>query len=134
MTNLPIEVIAAFEDREATKILATVDKHGIPNVTVKGSMSVLDDSTLVFADVGGDNTRTKRNMKETKKVAVLVTKGMVAYQVKGTFKETKASGPLFDQFAAMLKKAANIDIRDVDLISVDEVYSQTPTDMGKKLA
>ena len=133
MVNLPIEVIAAFEDRESTKILATVDKHGVPNVTIKGSLSVMDDSTLIFADVGGDATRTKRNMKDTKKVAVLVTRGMVAYQVKGTFKETQTSGPLFDQFAAMLKKTANIDIKDVDLISVDEVDPQAPTDLGKKL-
>ena len=134
MTKLPAEVMAAFKDRESTKIIATVDKKGVPNVTVKGSLSALDDGTLVFADVAGDRTRTMRNMAETKKVAVLVAKGTTAYQVKGTYKETQSSGPVFDQFAAMLQKMANIDIKGVDLISVDEVYSQNPADLGKKLA
>ena len=54
----------------------------MPNVTVKGSMLALDDSTLVFADVGGDATRTMHNLKETRKVAVLAVKGMAAYQVR----------------------------------------------------
>ena len=134
MAKLTEEVLAVFRDPNSTKIIATVDKSGIPNVTVKGSLSVLDDSTLVFADVGGDATRTTRNMKDTKKVAVMVTKGMATYQVKGVFKESKTSGSVFDQFAAMLKKAANINIKAIDLISVDEVYSQNPVDLGKKVA
>ena len=134
MAKLPGEVLAALKDRESTKVIATVDKKGVPNVTVKGSLSALDDGTLVFADVGGDKTRTMRNMKETGKVAVLVTKGMASFQIKGTYKETKNSGAVYDEFAAMLKKAANLEIKGVDLISVDEVYSQSPADLGKKLA
>ena len=134
MAKLNEEVLSAFKDPNSTKIIATVDKNGVPNVTVKGSMSVLDDTTLVFADVAGDNSRTTRNLKETKKVAVLVTKGITAFQVKGSFKESDTFGPVFDQFAAELKKAANIGIKAVDLITVEEVFSQNPLDMGKKLA
>ncbi len=133
MVKLPEEVLAAFKDPGSTKIIATVDKSGVPNVTVKGSMSVMDDGTLGFADVGGDATRTTRNLKDTKKVAVLVTKGMATYQVKGSFKGSKTTGPVFDQFAAMLKKAANIDIKAIELITADEVFSQNPMDLGKKM-
>ena len=133
MVKLPEEVLATFKDPSSVKIIATVDKSGIPNVTVKGSMSVMDDGTLVFADVGGDATRTTHNLKATKKVAILVTKGMATYQIKGSFKESKTSGPVFDQFAAMLKKAANINIKAIELITADEVFSQNPMDLGKKL-
>ena len=134
MATLPKEVLALLKDEGSTKILATVDQSGMPNVTVKGSLSALDDSTLILADVGGEKTRSLRNMQQTKKVAVLVNKGISAYQVKGTYKGTETSGPVFDKFAEALKKAANIAIRGVDLISVEEVYSQNPMDMGKKIA
>ena len=134
MATLPKEVLALLKDEGSTKILATVDQSGMPNVTVKGSLSALDESTLILADVGGEKTRTLRNMQQTKKVAVLVTKGIAAYQIKGVYKGTETSGPVFNQFAAALKKAANIEIKGVDLITVEEVYSQNPMDLGKRLA
>ena len=105
MAKLTEDVLVVFRDPNSTKIIATVDKSGTPNVTVKGSMSALDDSTLVFADVGGDATRTTRNMKDTKKVAVLVTKGMATYQVKGGFKESKDLRPSLRPIRCHVKKS-----------------------------
>jgi len=51
-------------------IIATVSRDGIPNVSAKGSLRVLDDNHLVFADIS--SPRTIANLKENPNISVLV--------------------------------------------------------------
>ena len=51
-------------------IVATADKHGKPNVSAKGSVRVLDDDHLVFADIS--SARTIANLRENPSISVLV--------------------------------------------------------------
>jgi predicted pyridoxine 5'-phosphate oxidase superfamily flavin-nucleotide-binding protein len=139
MAKITEEVAEIIKDQGAPKIVATVDKDGVPNVTIKGSLMAPNDETLAFADLYGGKSRTFTNLEETKQVSVLVFKfpfvpPFSAYQIKGRFTEYQKSGPIFDQFAKVIKDAIGADITGVAMIKVESVYSQSPQDAGKKVA
>jgi len=50
-------------------IVATANKAGKPNVSAKGSLRVLDDEHVVFADIA--SPRTIANLRENPQVAIL---------------------------------------------------------------
>jgi predicted pyridoxine 5'-phosphate oxidase superfamily flavin-nucleotide-binding protein len=139
MAKIPGEVAELLKDKGTPKIVATVDQDGVPNATIKGSVMAIDDTTLAFADLYGGKSRTFSNLKETKQVSVLVFKfpfapPLAAYQIKGKFDQYLTSGPVFDQFAKMIKELIGADITGVATMKVDSVYSQAPQDAGKKVA
>ena len=139
MVKIPDEVVELIKDKETPKIVTTVGQDGVPNATIKGSIMAIDDATLAFADLYGGKSRTFSNLKETKQVSVLVFKfpfapPLAAYQIKGKFDQYLTSGPVFDQFAKMIKELIGADITGVATMKVDSVYSQAPQDAGKKVA
>jgi hypothetical protein len=131
--------MSLFQELTASKMMATVDKEGKLNVVPIGSLNAIDEETLAFADLFGLATRTMKNLEATNKVAVTAFKvatapPSTAYQVKGTFQGFQTSGPLFDQFAKQLKEATGLDVKGVGTIGIEEVYSASPMEPGKKLA
>lgn len=63
--------------------IATVDAKGIPNVVPKGNIAVLNDSTVVFADLYAH--QTKKNLTKNPNIAITVVNpaGYKGYQLKG---------------------------------------------------
>jgi len=138
MAKMPKEVVEFFKEQTVAKVVATVDKNGQLNVSPKGSLMPLDDETLVYADLYGPGSRTHQNLLDTKKAAILVyritaTPPFTAYQVKGTLGESITSGPLFDRIAGPII-AMGMAVKSVNTIKVAKVYSESPTEPGKKLA
>ena len=131
MAKMPKGVMDLFKDPQASKVLATVDANGTPNVAPKGSLTAVDEETIAFAEMA--ESKTGANLEATKKAAITAFKMPAGYQTKGTFQGFQTSGPLFDQFAKMMKER-KIDIKRVGTIKVEEVYSVSPADYGKKLA
>jgi len=78
-------------------LVATASKDGKPNVSAKGTLRVLDDEHLVFADV--KSPRTVANLKENPQVSVICLNS----QKKGARIWGKAevitSGGAFDKMA-----------------------------------
>lgn len=139
MTSMPTEVMELIKDPEAPKVMATVDKEGIPNVTIKGSLRVLSDDTIAFADLYGPKSRTFNNLKESNLGSVLVFKvpfesPFPAYQLKCSLMGYATSGPMFEQFAKKIKAAIGADIKGVFKLLVDAIYSQAPQDAGEHIA
>jgi len=63
-------------------LLATVSPEGVPNVAPKGSLTVLDDEHLVYADLV--EGRTSRNIMARPDVSVVILdRGGRGYQIKG---------------------------------------------------
>ncbi|HIH77781.1 MAG TPA: pyridoxamine 5'-phosphate oxidase family protein [Halobacteria archaeon] len=118
------EIIDLLNDQTASKVLATVDSEGIPNVVPKGSISAIDDKTVVFADIFGD--KTNKNLEETKRAAIAVFKQGKGYQLKGTFKEFQKSGSIFDKYSKMIKSGMGKDIKSVGIIQIEEIFDLTP--------
>jgi len=83
--------------------VATAARDGMPNLSIKGSLRMLDDGHLVFADIY--SLKTRKNLQENPKVAIMVYEeaSRRGYAFKGSA-EMVASGPLFDQTVEGIKK------------------------------
>lgn len=133
MARIPAEVQEFMKDKMAW--VATASPDGVPNLTPKGSVRVLDDEHLVFADLF--SRKTRENLQKNSKVAVTVIdeKSRKGYQLKGVA-ELFDSGPLFDQMAEQLQKAPMQlpPLQYVVKIAVDSVYDQSVgPDAGKRI-
>ena len=64
--------------------IAAAARDGTPNVSIKGSLRLLDEEHLIFADLF--SLKTRNNLKENPKVAVMVYDGETrrGYLFKGT--------------------------------------------------
>jgi len=79
--------------------MATASTAGRPNVSAKGSLRVLDDQHLAFADLR--SPQTVQNLRENPNVSIIglnpaTRKG---WRVWGKAVEIQTSGDLFDKFS-----------------------------------
>ena len=116
--------------------VATASPDGTPNVTPKGSVKLLDEHHVVFADLF--SLKTRKNLEENKKVAVTVadTATGKGYQIKGTA-EILDSGQLFDETAEQLKASPRQlpPMHHLVKIAVESVFDQSVgPDAGKQIA
>jgi predicted pyridoxine 5'-phosphate oxidase superfamily flavin-nucleotide-binding protein len=116
--------------------VGTATREGVPNVTPKGTVQLLDDQHIIFADLF--SLKTRQNLEQNPKVAVTVIEpnGTNGYQMKGTA-ELLTAGPLYDQVAAQLKqKSAGLPTpKYVVKITVEAVYDQSVgPNAGKQIA
>ena len=126
-----MEVLVAKLTEEAKKAIGTIgitqpsfvatsSKTGKPNVSAKGSLRILDDEHVVFADIS--SPRTVANIKENPQVAVIC---LDAASRKGCRiwgrGDILNSGELFDRFAAAVLANVNMKTKNVVKISVEEV-------------
>jgi predicted pyridoxine 5'-phosphate oxidase superfamily flavin-nucleotide-binding protein len=134
MTKIPQEIQEFIKGKMAW--VATASTDGMPNSTPKGSVQVIDDSHLVFADLF--SRKTRENLKVNTKVAVTVVdeKTYKGYQLKGVA-ELLTTGHIFEQVAEQLKKAPMKlpPVNYVVRITVDSIYDQSVgPDAGKQIA
>jgi predicted pyridoxine 5'-phosphate oxidase superfamily flavin-nucleotide-binding protein len=133
MTKISQEIQEFIKGKMAW--VSTASRDGIPNATPKGSVRVIDDEHLVFADLF--SRKTRENLKANPKAAVTVIdeKSHKGYQLKGTG-ELLTAGPLFDQMAEQLKKVSGMPpLSYVVKITVDSIYDQSVRpDAGKRIA
>ncbi len=83
--------------------VASASADGTPNVSPKGSIAVLDDDHLVFAEIMSPHTR--QNLQENSRVAVFVCKPekFQGFQFKGSA-ELSSEGEVFDLLVQMIKE------------------------------
>lgn len=120
MPRLSTEMKTMFEKQLA--LIATASRDGTPNVAPKGSMHVIDDETLAYAESTG--VKTLRNLLGNPRVAVVVIDREKAdgYQVKGTA-ELLTSGDLFAQVARRQEQRKRPVPKRVVKIKIEEIYS-----------
>jgi len=115
--------------------VATADQEGLPNVTPKGTIQVLDDNTIIFADLF--SLKTRDNLQKNPKVAVTVIdqEKFAGYQFKGKA-ELIDAGPVYEKVKEELKKAPRPlpEPKYVAKITVEAIYDQSPgPNAGKKI-
>ena len=116
--------------------VATASKSGEPNATPKGTVKVLDDQHVIFADLF--SLKTRQNLQENPQVAVTVIDPATAkgYQIKGRA-EMLTSGPTFEEMAKLLKGSPKAlpPLQYLVKISVEAVYDQSVgPEAGKQIA
>jgi len=97
------ESIKELINKEHLVYAATSSKDGVPNVSPKGSVSIIDDDTIVFAEMASPHTTN--NLKENPNIAIYVLdkENRRGCQLKG--KATLMnSGPIFEKISAALKE------------------------------
>ena len=99
---------------------ATASKDGMPNVSPKGSIMVVDDNTLAFACMM--SPKTVSNLKENPKIAVSVvdTQSRKGYQFKGKA-VLETSGKIFEQLSARVAGMKLPPLQCVVKIAVSEI-------------
>jgi predicted pyridoxine 5'-phosphate oxidase superfamily flavin-nucleotide-binding protein len=110
--------------------VATASKNGKPNASPKGSLRVLDDEHVAFAEIA--SPKTLANLKENPQVAILVfdpaTWGGCRIQGKA---EILDSGDLLESFKAQfapLKMKVHFAIK----VAVEEVSIMPPMKTAQK--
>ncbi len=113
--------------------VATASRDGEPNATPKGSLKLVDENHVLFADLF--SLKTRRNLLENNKIAVTVvdTATNKGYQLKGTA-EIVTSGSLFEDTSKQLPKGLP-PVHHVVKITVEAVFDQSVgPDAGKQIA
>ncbi len=116
--------------------VATASREGEPNVTPKGTLKVLDEHHVLFADLF--SLKTRKNLVENNRVAVTVVDPATAkgYQIKGSA-EVVSSGALFDATGRQLQESSKglPPVRHVVKITVEAVFDQSVgPEAGKQIA
>jgi len=124
MAKIPQEMQEFMKGKMAW--VATASPDGVPNTTPKGTVQVIDDEHIVFADLF--SLKTRDNLQKNPKVAVTVVdlEKYKGYQFKGSA-ELVDSGPVFDQVVEQLKKAPMQlpNPKYVVIIIVDSIFDQS---------
>jgi uncharacterized protein len=106
--------------------VATASPDGVPNTTPKGTVQVLDDEHIIFADLF--SLKTRDNLQKNPKAAVTVVdmETKKGYQFKGAA-QLVDSGPVFDQVVEKLKKAPMKlpNPKHVVIMTVDSIFDQS---------
>ena len=99
-------------------LVATASKSGKPNVSAKGSLRVVDDEHVMFADINSPGTVA--NIKENPQVAIIcldaATRKGCRIWGKG---EILNSGELFDQLSSDLA-ARNMKVKNIVKVTVEK--------------
>ena len=98
MAKIPLDV-KTFLDEGRLAYVATCSRDGRPHVVPKGSVAVLDDEHLVFADLYTGATR--KNLEANPRIAVAIVNpaGYIGYEICGQAQIVER-GPAFDEIAA----------------------------------
>jgi len=130
-TKIPAELQEFLKGKQGW--VATAAKDGTPNVSIKGSLRLLDDEHLLFADIF--SLKTRKNLLENPKVAIMVYEDAArrGYMFRGTT-ELFSSGPLYEQTAENMKKAMPQlpSPKYVVKVSVESIYDQSAGPGGGK--
>jgi uncharacterized protein len=132
--KIPAELQDFMKGKEGW--IATAAKDGTPNISIKGSLRLIDDEHLVFADLF--SVKTRKNLEENPKVAIMVydAEKRLGYAFKGSA-ELLSSGALYDQTVEALKQAAPQlpPAKYVVKVTVDAIFNQSAgPEGGKKIA
>jgi predicted pyridoxine 5'-phosphate oxidase superfamily flavin-nucleotide-binding protein len=113
--------------------VATASRDGTPNVSIKGSLRVLDDEHLLFADIF--SLKTRKNLQENPRVAIMVydAEARRGYAFKGKTEQID-SGPLFDQTVEAIHKAMPQlpTPKHVVKVEIDSIWDQSAGPGGGK--
>jgi len=102
-------------------LVATANKAGKPNVSAKGSLRVVDDEHLVFADIRSPGTIA--NLKENPQVGVICLNPSTRKGCRIWGKaEIVTSGDLFDKLVQEYA-ARDMKVNHVVLVTVEEAVA-----------
>ena len=126
--------VKIFVNFQKLGYVATVSSDGTPNLSPKGTIAILDDSRLVFANIRSPQTITNLRNNPSIEINVIDPFSRMGYRFQGTAKIISNG----DDFQKILKffeekkiKSKILDIVIVNVESFSEVTSPS-YDLGQK--
>jgi len=89
--------------------VATADQEGKPNVSTKGSLAVLDDDHLVFAELKSPQTIDNLQVNPNLSIIALNPETRKGWRVWGRAVELMTSGDAFDKFTEKYKAMGTVN-------------------------
>ena len=120
------EDIKNFVNFQKLGYVATVSKDGTPNLSPKGTITIIDESTLVFADIR--SPQTIQNIQENSSVEINVVDPFqrLGYRFKGDgriINEGSEFDKILDYYSNIGIKSKINSVVVVDVKSMSEVTS-----------
>jgi len=114
-------------------LVVTASKDGWPSAGPKGSVMVVDDSTLAYGEAVGKQTYS--NLKENPKVAIVVVdyEQRVGFRFVGTA-ELETSGELYETYAQRYEKMNRPRPKAAVRIKVEAIYDVAAKNAGVKVS
>lgn len=125
MAKLTREMREIFEKQRVVPI-ATSDKEGKPNVVPVGFAKVIDDETILIADVY--LRKTRRNLEENPKMSITIWDEQTkeSYQFKGTT-TIHESGDIYEQAVKFVQaKSPKFKPKAAVQVKIEEIYTTKP--------
>ncbi|MHB8062397.1 MAG: pyridoxamine 5'-phosphate oxidase family protein [Ruminiclostridium sp.] len=129
--KLSDEIVKAIKDEHSIKVLASNDKDGIPHVTVKNTLTLLDDGRIIYYELL-ESSQTQRNLVYSiwfkKQVAInVITKDAKSYLIKGTPYKAVIAGQQFEKayLEVQDKVGKDIDLSTIWIIEPEEAHEET---------
>ncbi len=130
MKNLE-QVKALFMDPSAAKIISTLSAQGELHAIVAGTVVVLDEDTLAFAEVM--MKKTSKNLADTGKIAILAEKGSESYLVNAIQPTRHTDDAIYEQLTSKFA-FLNSPIAAIWTCEIDKIFNQGGNpDAGKQL-
>lgn len=120
--NIP-QKVREFMEQDRLAYVSTVSPDGIPNVAPKGSLTMLDDEHLVFADLYAGKTRSNLEKNPEIAVAIVNPAAYQGYQFKGKA-ELVDRGPSYDWIVKRVE-GGKMDLpraKYAVVITVEKIY------------
>jgi uncharacterized protein len=114
-------------------LIATANKEGIPNIGPKGSVIVVDDFTLAFGELVGQQTFLNLQNNPYVAIAAVDFDHRVGFRFVGTA-TLETSGPLFEKFSALFAKLRLPSPIAAVRVKLDTVFDLSAKNAGKIIA
>ena len=136
MAKMNQRVKEVFE-KQASVVLATATKDGLPNVVPVSAKKTIDDETILISDQFFN--KTLKNLRANPQAAITTWDNLEGYQLKGTV-TIETSGARFEETAQWIDamgKKLNFPLKSkgVIIIKLTEIYNVSPgPQAGTKIA
>lgn len=124
------ELKRIISDPETLKVVATVNKNGIPHVVFKGSLHVNEDGQIEYYELlesARDNENQVYSIWFNKKVAInILSKDRQSFEIIGTPILSLTSGSKFEKtYISLQEKRPDTDLGAIWIIEPEEVRNET---------
>ena len=124
------EIRDAIADPESIKVLATIDRHGVPHVVAKGTITVTEDNQIRYWELL-ESSQTNKNVTYAlwfdRQVAInIITKDRKSYQIKGIPRKSLIAGREYEEaYVAAQERNQDNDLAAVYYIEPVSVVEES---------
>ncbi len=131
MVQIPEDAVTQILKNGNVVLVGSVDAKGIPNISPRFVLAVLDNERLLFADAF--QNKTFSNLKSWKKVtaAIIDKDTMGGFQLKGDATEVEDKELIAQANAKLKEYGFQAKPQRAWTLSVNEVYSLKPNSQSK---